>query len=244
MLSVALLAAVVGFFIGAVGVGGILLIPPLVLLGKIPIHEASATALFTFFFTGVYGTWLFQRRGSIEWRVAGPICVGSLLFAYLGAWINSLMDSRVLQTVIAAVVGLAGFYIFVPASRPLTRGARIREHRAVLLGLGALCGLGSGITGAGGPLFSVPLMLVLGFGPLIAIGTGQVLQIASAGAGSIGNLQYGTINFGYAISLLVAELAGVYIGVRLAHWLNTGVLRMMVAILCIGVSGLMLFRLH
>ncbi|MSQ63508.1 MAG: hypothetical protein EXR33_06700 [Betaproteobacteria bacterium] len=85
------------------------------------------------------------------------------------------MDSRILQVVIAVVVGLAGLYIFVPASRPLVTRVHVREHRAVLVGLGALCGLGSGITGAGGPLFSVPLMLLLGFAPLVAIGTGQVL---------------------------------------------------------------------
>lgn len=85
------------------------------------------------------------------------------------------MDSRILQVVIAVVVGLAGLYIFVPASRPLVTRVHVREHRAVLVGLGALCGLGSGITGAGGSLFSVPLMLLLGFAPLVAIGTGQVL---------------------------------------------------------------------
>ncbi|MSQ63509.1 MAG: hypothetical protein EXR33_06705 [Betaproteobacteria bacterium] len=85
VLSIAVLACAVGFFIGSVGVGGILLIPPLAFLGDVSIHEASATALFTFFFTGVYGTWLFQRRGSIEWRIAAPVCVGSVLFSYLGA---------------------------------------------------------------------------------------------------------------------------------------------------------------
>jgi uncharacterized membrane protein YfcA len=86
-------------------------------------------------------------------------------------------------------------------------------------------------------------MLLLGFAPLVAIGTGQVLQIASAGAGSIGNLQFGTINFGYAGVLLAGELIGVYAGVRLAHQVNSRILRMMVAVLCIGAAAMMLMRL-
>ena len=50
--ALAAVSLVVGALIGAVGIGGILLIPGLVLLGRLPIHAASATALFTFLFTG------------------------------------------------------------------------------------------------------------------------------------------------------------------------------------------------
>jgi uncharacterized membrane protein YfcA len=85
-------------------------------------------------------------------------------------------------------------------------------------------------------------MLLLGFAPLAAIGTAQVLQIASAGAGSIGNLQFGTINCGYLAWLLVAELAGVYVGVHFAHRLPAAVLRAMVAVLCTAASVVLLVR--
>jgi uncharacterized membrane protein YfcA len=238
------LACVVGFFIGAVGVGGVLLIPPLAVVGGLSIHEASATALFTFLFTGLYGTWLFQQRGSIEWRVAAPVCAGSLLFAYIGAWLNASMGSRVLEAIIAGVVGLAGLYVFLgPLLHGESRPAP-SQNRLVLLALGAVCGLGSGVSGAGGPLFSVPLMLLMGFAPLTAIGTGQVLQIASAGAGSIGNLQHGSIDFGYAVWLAIAELAGVYAGARLAHRVNAAILRRMVGALCLAAATFMLARLN
>lgn len=238
------LAGGVGFLIGSVGVGGILLIPPLALLANMSIHEASATALLTFLFTGIFGTWLFSRRGNIEWRIAGPVCAGSVVFAYLGAWTNSIVNARVLETVIAGVVLAAGVYIAIPASARSRREHPVRDQPALLVGLGAICGFGSGVTGAGGPLFSVPLMLLLGFAPLTAIGTGQVLQIAAASAGSIGNLRYGSIDFSYAVALTVAELTGVYGGVRFAHWLDPRVLRLMVAVLCVAAGALMLARLH
>src|SRR3954462_4806577 len=87
-MSTALLLAsclVVGIFIGAVGVGGVLLIPALMTFSNLTVHQASATALFSFFFTGIVGTWLFMRRGSVQWRTELPVCVGALAFSYIGA---------------------------------------------------------------------------------------------------------------------------------------------------------------
>ena len=46
----------------------------------------------------------------------------------------------------------------------------------------------SGLSGAGGPLFSVPIMVILRYAPLAAVGTSQVLQIFAAASGSLGNL--------------------------------------------------------
>src|SRR5439155_23552497 len=82
-LALAVVAVVVGLFIGAVGVGGVLLIPFLAIFGGLGIHAAAATALFTFLFTGLFGTWLFARRGSIHWRLTPPVFVGALLFGSL-----------------------------------------------------------------------------------------------------------------------------------------------------------------
>lgn len=56
LLLLLLVAFLVGALIGAVGIGGILLIPALTALAGLVIHEAMATALFTFLFTGFLGT--------------------------------------------------------------------------------------------------------------------------------------------------------------------------------------------
>ena len=65
-LALAAIALAVGFFIGTVGVGGVLLIPALIWLAGVPVHQATATALLSFLFTGLLGTGLYQRRGSID----------------------------------------------------------------------------------------------------------------------------------------------------------------------------------
>lgn len=244
-MTTALLAAVavaVGFFIGAVGVGGILLIPALVLLGGLGIHQATATALFSFLFTGLLGTWLFQRRGSIDWKMTVPVCAGAVVFSYLGAMVNSMVGARLLALIIALTIVFAGAYVLLPA-----RGGagRIRDGKSMpqqllLLAVGAASGFGSGVSGAGGPLFSVPMMLALRFVPLAAIGTSQVLQIIAAVFGTIGNLQYGSVDFLIATWITLFELAGVILGARAAHAVSVTVLRRMAAGLCVVVGLFML----
>jgi uncharacterized protein len=246
-MTTALLAAVavaVGFFIGAVGVGGILLIPALVLLGRLDIHQATATALFSFLFTGLLGTWLFQRRGSVDWKMTVPVCAGAVVFSYLGAMVNSMVDARMLALIIALTIVFAGAYILLPARHG---GARLRDGKStaqqlLLLAVGAAAGFGSGVSGAGGPLFSVPMMLVLRFVPLAAIGTSQVLQIIAAVFGTIGNLQYGSVDFLTAAWITLFELAGVVLGTRAAHAVSVTVLRRMAAGLCVVVGLFMLVR--
>jgi len=237
-------AVVVGFFIGAVGVGGVLLIPALALLGSLDIHRASATALFTFLFTGLLGTWLFHRRGSLDLRTTLPVCAGSVAFSYLGAMVNSRVEPRPLALIIAAIIVFGGLYVLLPVQRVAVgyRDGRGLAQQMLLVGVGALAGFGSGLSGAGGALFSVPMMMALGFVPLAAIGTSQVLQVIVAASGTLGNLQFGSVDFRTAAWVSLFSLLGVVLGARAAHAVSVAVLRRMAAGLCIAVGLFMLAR--
>jgi uncharacterized membrane protein YfcA len=241
-LLLALVSSVVGLFIGAVGIGGVLMVPALTSLGGLNVHAASATALFTFFFTGILGTILFQRHGSIEWRTTLPVCVSAVLSAYAGAVVNAMLSAASLNLIIAAIITGAGAYILLPARHAVRAFARedSRWHLLTLLGIGAVAGFGSGLSGAGGPLFSVPIMLILGFAPLTAIGASQVLQITSSASGTMANLAHGSIDFAIAGWIVIFELAGVLLGVRTAHLVNMQQLRRGAAWLCI-IVGLAIF---
>jgi uncharacterized membrane protein YfcA len=70
-----------------------------------------------------------------------------------------------------------------------------------------------------------------------------VLQIVAALSGSIAGMQDGRVDFAIAAWVTGFELAGVVVGVRLAHAVSALVLRRMAAGLCIAVGTLMLARL-
>jgi uncharacterized membrane protein YfcA len=235
-MSMALLLAscfVVGIFIGAVGVGGVLLIPALMVFSSLTVHQAAATALFSFLFTGILGTWLFMRRGSIQWRTSLPVCIGALAFSYVGAAAGIVVPATVLTWIVAAVILGAGLNILLRRhASPPDGGQRLPTAKA-LVGVGVLSGFGAGLSGAGGPLFSVPLMLGLHFDALSAVGTGQVVQIAAALSGSLNNWSHDTIQYGLAAPVTAVELIGVVAGVKLAHVAGAKQLRYGAAVLCI-----------
>jgi hypothetical protein len=228
----------VGALIGAVGIGGILLIPALSAFAGLSIHAAMATALFTFTFTGITGTIEFQRRGSIDWVVTRPVLVGAVLFSFIGAWVNSLTGSGALAFILAGLIVFAGVYTLATwhGMRAPALHGQPRAQQMLLLGLGATAGFGSGLTGVGGPALSVPFMVLCGFPALTSIGTSQVIQIAAALSGTLGNLKYGAIDFRVAATVTLLEIAGVLVGARVVHAVNANLLRKFVALLCIVVG--------
>lgn len=239
--EVLLASAVVGFLIGTVGIGGILLIPALVALAGFTPHEASATALFTFMFTGALGTLLFQRKGSIDWPQALVVSAAAILCSYLGARLSAEVSGITLMRVIAVLIVFAGAWVFLPVA-PLFRAAAGERRYGLLAVVGAASGFGSGFSGAGGPLFSVPLMVITGFPALAAVGTSQVLQVWSAGAGSIAHAGGGSIRWDLVPWVVVAELIGVVAGAWLAHAVSALFLRRLAGGACLGVGLWMLLR--
>jgi uncharacterized membrane protein YfcA len=233
----------VGLLIGTVGVGGVLMISFLALFGGLSIHQAAATSLFTFLFTGILGTWLYQRRGSIDWRISAPVCASAVVFGFCGAALAAIIGPRPLAIIIALVIVSAGIYILIPMKTTLgQRDGRGPAEQWLLASVGAASGFGSGFSGAGGPLFSVPLMVILGYVPLTAVATSQVLQIVAATSGSIENLRHGFIDFRIALVVTIFELAGVIVGVRLAHIASALALRRLAAVLCVITGGFLLAR--
>jgi uncharacterized protein len=215
----------------------------LALFGGLSIHQAAATALFTFLFTGVLGTWLYQRRGSIDWRIAAPVCAGALVFGYLGAAAAAVVDPRPLAIIIALLIIAAGVYVFLPrAPSARARDGHGWRGQVELAAVGAASGFGSGFSGAGGPLFSVPIMVILGYVPLTAIATSQALQIIAAVSGSLENLRHGFIDWPVAVLVTIFELAGLIVGVRLAHVASALALRRLAGALCVISGGLLLWR--
>ncbi|MBI4195296.1 MAG: sulfite exporter TauE/SafE family protein [Betaproteobacteria bacterium] len=234
----------VGVLIGAVGIGGVLLIPALAAFAGLGIHEAMATALFTFIFTGVIGTLTFQRLGSIDWRITIPVCLGAVFLAFIGAWINSLSKPGALAVILAGIIIFAGVYTLASwrGLRQPAFGENRQAQRALLALIGSVSGFGSGLTGVGGPALSVPLMVLFGFPALTSIGASQVIQIIAAVSGTLGNLQFGTVNFAIAAPVTLFEVAGVFLGVRIVHAINATALRTFVAVLCIGVGLFLIGR--
>src|SRR5690554_1169599 len=233
---------VTGGLIGAVGVGGVLIAPLLVLLAGYDVQQAIAIAAGSFVFTGLAGTLAYARRGSVDWPAAGWLAAGVVPGALVGAWISGLLPAEALTWLICTLIALLGV-------RELF-GRRVRPDRLgrmpgvyTLLPLGTAVGFGSALTGTGGPVLLIPLLLMATVPALAAIGVAQVIQLPVALFASLGFLLFGQIDLLLAAGLGVTQAAGVLLGARLAHSLPARLLRRLVAIALLGTAVLLLVRL-
>ena len=219
---------IVGFLVGCTGMGGIILIPALV--GS---HVAMGTTLFTFIFTTSLCSWLYIRLGHVDWKATIPICIGGFLFTYVGADVKALTAAPYLNLILALLILLAGALVFCPV-----KGRRSRFW--VLFAVGSGVGFVAGLTGAGGPVLSVPIMIALGFPPLIAIGAGQVYSVPVALSGTVANFLHGAIDYKVGALMIIIQILGILLGVYMANRMDTMKLRKMVAWVCIFCGGFIL----
>lgn len=245
MLSVLLIAVTlgIGVLIGGVGIGGVLLPPALNGLGGIALHTAIPACMLAYLGSGAVGTWVYARRGTLDWRPAAALCAGGAPGAYLGAFILPHAPAAALAWGIAALLAAGGGYAF---SRP--RRGRAREispapaprPRAVALALtGFVVGVGSALTGTGGPTLLIPLLVWLRVPMLTAVGLSQVIQLPVAALATLGNAAHGAIDWRLSAWLAAALVGGVAAGAKIAHALPAAALTRLVAVLLIAAGLLM-----
>ncbi len=231
----------VGVLVGCVGAGGVLVIPVLERMTGLPTHTAMGTALFSFIFCGILGTGLYTWKKDMDWRLAVPLCLGSVVTAYLGAHANAQVSERLLNSCLACIIIFSGVCsLRAPGNRrpfPSVTASPFTAVLAVGVGVGFVCGL----TGAGGPILSVPVMIALGFAPLPTIAASMALTIVLSSAGSLANFQNGAIDIAAALWVTPVQLIGVVLGVGIAHKVNAATLKRIVAVVCIGVGFYILF---
>lgn len=233
--SLVLISIAIGALVGAAGVGGFFMPPALMLLMDMDIHRSMATSLFTFIFTGVAGACYFHRKGSIDWSLVQPVCIGAATTGFAGAWIGHHLGTAMLSLVLAAVILIAGIYTL--SSGGVHAGLRMPSDAGrrwqMLAAIGAVTGFLSGLTGIGGPALSVPLMVLCGYSVLTAIGVGQVLQIVGALSGTLANLHYVDIDYTLAAFIAVFEIVGVLCGAFIIHRIDAALIKRLVGGLCL-----------
>lgn len=234
------IALVAGALIGCIGIGGVLLVPALVYLADVPIHSAIAAAMFSYLFSGGAATWIFARKGAIDWGSSAWLAVGAVPTAFAGAFSAAFVDPHLLEFLIAAFVVLAGVRALQPSGGPHSTTSL---SPAALTIVGAVVGFGSAMTGTGGPLLLVPLLVWLRVPILTTVGLSQAIQLPIAALATVGNVLSGQLDLRLGALLSVALLCGSIAGARLAHVVSTQFLTRLVAVMMLAVGVLIMLRL-
>lgn len=242
-----LTGCVAGLFAGLFGLGGgVIVVPILTFLytsQQMPdayiLHMALGTSLASIMFTSLSSMRAHNSRGAVDWPIALKIAPGILAGAFSGSWLASQIATRQLKLFFIIFL----FYIAVRIIRNVAPVVRKPYTSGGIFGVGALIGAVSSLVGIGGGTMSVPFLLRCGASLHGAIGTSSAIGFPIALAGTIGYALNGsgiadlpayTLGFIYLPALLFVALASVTtapLGAKLAHKLPVARLKLIFAAL-------------
>ena len=254
------LGAVAGILAGLMGIGGGLVIVPMLVfcftgLG-IPhehiMHIALGTSLASIIFTSISSFMAHHRRGAVHWDVVCRIVPGIITGTLVGAYIASLLTTDLLK-------GFFGIFLFYVAIQFLLdkkpKPTRELPGMVGMFSMGNVIGIVSSLMGIGGGTLSVPFMIWCNISVHNAIGTSAAIGFPIAIAGTIGyiltglsvaNLPSSSVGYVYFPALLgivCASMLTAPLGVRLAHWLPVSKLKRIFAVLLLVVGTKMMLSL-
>ena len=231
VLPVVLLA---GALIGATGIGGVLVVPVLTLLGQGPAPQAIAASSLAFLLPALVALGPLRRQPA-QARRCVAVLAGALIGAAIGALLVRWLPAQVLMGGLTALVLLAGWRGLRAA--PHMAAGEVTLGSAALAALGLAVGVGSALTGTGGPVLLLPALMLLRQPLLFAVAAAQAVQLPVALAASAVHAAAGRLDWALAALCGVLLLAGALAGQRAARDLPVARLQRAVAALLLGTGA-------
>ena len=98
--------------------------------------------------------------------------------------------------------------------------AEVSVNAYLLLGLGGLVGLLSGMFGVGGGFLMTPLLIFIGIPPAVSVATEANQIVASSFSGVLAHLKRKTVDLKMGTVLLIGGLIGAFLGIQLFNYLK------------------------
>jgi uncharacterized membrane protein YfcA len=261
--------AAVGVFGSLLGLGGGILIVPLLTFGfGLPLREAVGVSLVCVIMTSSAAAGVYLERHVANLRLGMTLELFTALGALVGASIAFLLDERLVALLFAGLLGYVAFTMARARKAPsfldelaIEVGAGVAatanptvldrlsgdDYRVRNLGRGILGATGAGVAsallGIGGGIVKVPLMhLSMGVPLRVATATSNLMIGITAAASTVIYVIHGGIDPYVAGPTAIGVFLGATAGSRLSHRVDTGLLRTLFVVVLGYTSVQMLLR--
>lgn len=244
------LGAFAGLLAGLLGVGGGLVVVPILTFlftaQQMPahfiLHLALGTSLASIMFTSISSLRAHHSRGAVDWQVFRRITPGILVGTFLGSWVAAQLSTGFLKGFFILFLYYVAFQMLLNVK---PKPSRQLPGAGGMFGAGSVIGGVSSLVGIGGGSMSVPLLVWCNVTLHNAIGTSSAIGFPIALAGAAGYVANGlfvnslpphTLGFVYLPALLgiaVVSILTAPFGARLAHSLPVPLLKKFFAFLLI-----------
>ena len=252
----------VGILSGLLGVGGGMIVIPLLRLGfGVEGLVAAGTSLFSIFFTSVSGTVGRMRTKTVNLKVGALVGIGGVIFSPIGSWLSEIAGGTAAMVAAAAVIAYTGIVmirkglvlpgkrvsqtpaIFSGEAKPEPVFTSVHDlelsvrNVVLFLAVGAVAGFASGFIGVGGGFIIVPLLMWLfNLSLKDASGTSLVALCLLAIPGFITHGFFGHVDWIKGIALAAGSIPGAQLGASLVKRVPEKTLRICFGILLLVVA--------
>ena len=244
------LGLLIGVWSGAMGVGGGIILVPILVLGlHIAQKRAQATSLVMVALAAVSGALAYSMSSQVAWVPAIVMVAGGLVGAWLGSALLQRIADRRLQAIFGLFMILVGVRLMFEHEPAMNSAHQLPQMTPLIalayLGTGLAMGELSAMLGIGGGIIVIPILVTLfGDSHHLANGTSLAVMLPIALVGAIRQTRPGYTDWPMGLRLGVGAVLGAYAGARLALLLPDAALRYIFAAMLILVGLRMAWSLR
>lgn len=231
-----LLILIVGFLYSSVGHAGASGYLAVMALMGVSAAVMKPTALTLNILVAIIGSIQFWRAGHFEWRLFWPFALGSIPLAWVGGRVQ--LPPAYYKTAIGLILLFSAWRLILVAARK-TEAPVKPPALGLSIGVGAVLGLVSGLTGTGGGIFLSPLMILLNWAdPKRVSAVAVVFILVNSASGLAGYWSEKGAppipSWSWLVAAAVGGVCGSYLGARK---FDTRTLRRMLAVVLVIAGG-------
>lgn len=219
LVLVVVAAFAAGWIDAVVGGGGLLQLPALLLIPGISPVQALATNKLASVFGTATSSVTYYRRAKPDIRTALPMALIALAGSFGGAAVATLLPASVFKPVIViALLVVAAITVFRPAMGQVMK-LRFTGHRHHITAgaAGLVIGFYDGLIGPGtGTFLVITLVALMGYDFLQASAKAKIVNLATNAGALLLFIPHGAVLWLLGGILAVANVAGSYLGSRMA----------------------------
>jgi len=243
------LGTVVGFFAGLLGIGGGLIMVPVLSFifsaQNFPpdriLHLALGTSMAAIIFTSISSLYIHHVHGAVNWHIVKYIAPGTIVGTLSGATLVSILSSRFLSITFIVFIYYAATQILL---NNIPKPSRQLPGKVGMFTVGSFIGGVSSLVAIGGGLLTVPFLSTCNIRLQHAIGTSAAVGFPIAITGAIGYIANGIVqsqvlpeySLGYVYlpalgGVVLASTLTASLGARTTHIMQTTILRKIFVVL-------------
>jgi uncharacterized membrane protein YfcA len=234
-----MVGASVGFLSGLLGIGGgivmfplLLYVPPLLGLSGVDVKSVTGLTMVQGFFSALTAMLYYHKNALVNKSLVVTLGLSLFLSSLIGAFASKMVPDGTLLLVFGTLAFIAAAMMLIPRNYlqdDLTED-KVEYRKSAAIAIGVVLGFSIGLVGQGGAFILIPALLYVLKIPLrVALGSTLAIGLFSSSAGLIGKVATGQVPYLMAVPLLLGAVPTARLGSIVGKKTDTRLLKWLLA---------------